>query len=52
MGIFNVTLRKVGGIWFLKLGRINLSFCVSRRRDVLPGWMTGRALDMSEFNEA
>lgn len=28
--IFNVTARKVGGIWFLKLGRINLSFCVSR----------------------
>jgi hypothetical protein len=29
--LFNVSLRKVGGIWFLKLGRINLSFCVSRR---------------------
>ena len=28
--IFNVSRRKVGGIWFVKLGRINLSFSVSR----------------------
>jgi hypothetical protein len=28
--IFNITRRKVGGIWFLKLGRLNFSFCVSR----------------------
>ena len=28
--IFNVSLRKVGGIRFLKLGRVNISFCVSR----------------------
>jgi hypothetical protein len=23
-------LRKVGGIWFLRIGRINVSWCVSR----------------------
>lgn len=28
--IFNARCRKVGGIWFLKLGRINFSFCISR----------------------
>lgn len=28
--MFNVRLRKVGGIWFLKLGRITMSLCVSR----------------------
>jgi intein-encoded DNA endonuclease-like protein len=28
--IFNFKKRKVGGIWFFKLGRLNLSFCVSR----------------------
>lgn len=28
--ILNVSRRKVGGIWFVKLGRINLSFSVSR----------------------
>lgn len=27
---FNVSLRKVGGIWFAKAGRLTLSFCVSR----------------------
>lgn len=26
----NVSLRKVGGIWFLTMGRIHLMFCVSR----------------------
>jgi hypothetical protein len=30
MGVFNFKRRKVGGIWFVKLGRINLSFSVSR----------------------
>lgn len=29
--IFNVRLRKVGGIWFLTLGRVHFSFCVSRQ---------------------
>jgi hypothetical protein len=29
--IFNWSRRKVGGIWFVKLGRFNLSFCISRR---------------------
>lgn len=29
--IFNASRRKVGGIWFIKLGKINLSFCVSRQ---------------------
>jgi hypothetical protein len=32
--IFNVTTFKVGGIRFVKLGRITLSFCVSRPRDL------------------
>lgn len=30
MRFFNIRLFKVGGIWFLKLGRINLAFSVSR----------------------
>jgi hypothetical protein len=30
--ILNVSHRKVGGIWFVKLGRINISFSVSRPR--------------------
>jgi len=33
--IFNVSRRKVGGIWFVKLGRVNISFCVSRPRSIL-----------------
>ena len=33
--IFNVSRRKVGGIWFVKLGRINLSFSVSRPKSIL-----------------
>ena len=28
--IFNFSCRKVGGIWFFKLGRLCLSFCVTR----------------------
>lgn len=28
---FHVSARKVGGIWFVKAGRLNLSFSVSRR---------------------
>ncbi|MCK1741349.1 hypothetical protein IVA80_10855 [Bradyrhizobium sp. 139] len=27
---FNFSRRKVGGIWFVKLGRFNVSFCISR----------------------
>lgn len=30
--MFNISRRKVGGIWFLKLGRITFMFCVSRPR--------------------
>jgi hypothetical protein len=30
MNWLNYRRRKVGGIWFLTLGRINLSFSVSR----------------------
>ncbi len=30
MSIFNVRLKRVGGIYFLTLGRLNFSFCVSR----------------------
>lgn len=33
--IFNVSRRKVGGVWFVKLGRINLSFSVSRPKSIL-----------------
>lgn len=28
--IFNFRRRKVGGIWFVRLGRLQLSFCVCR----------------------
>lgn len=31
MTIFNVSTRKVGGIRFLKIGRLTFSFCVSAR---------------------
>lgn len=27
---FNVDWKKVGGIWFVKIGRLTFSFCVSR----------------------
>lgn len=27
--MFNVRMRRVGGIWFLQVGRINLSFSVT-----------------------
>jgi hypothetical protein len=30
MPAFNISRRKVGGIWFLKIGRFTLAFCVSR----------------------
>jgi len=33
--IFNASCRKVGGIWFVKLGRVNISFCVSRPKSIL-----------------
>lgn len=33
--IFNISRRKVGGIWFVKLGRVNISFCVSRPKNIL-----------------
>lgn len=28
--IFNIRLRKIGGIRFLSLGRLHFSFCISR----------------------
>jgi len=28
--MFNISYRKVGGIRFLKLGRITVSFCISK----------------------
>ncbi len=28
--MFNISLRKIGGLWFLKLGRITLMGCVSK----------------------
>jgi hypothetical protein len=28
--IFNVRRRKVGGIWFLRVGRLQFSFCLCR----------------------
>lgn len=39
--VLNIRLFKVGGIWFLKLGRINLSFSVSRE---LRGFEHGSAM--------
>jgi hypothetical protein len=27
-----MTIKKVGGIWFLKLGRLGFSFYISRRK--------------------
>lgn len=27
--LFNYSIRKVGGIWFIKVGRLNLSFSVT-----------------------
>jgi hypothetical protein len=27
----NFSARKIGGIWFLRLGKLRLSFCISRR---------------------
>lgn len=30
MTIFNISFRRVGGIRFLKIGRLTFSFCVSR----------------------
>jgi hypothetical protein len=30
--MFNLSRRKVGGIWFFRCGVFCLSFCVSRRR--------------------
>ena len=32
MNAFNISYRKVGGLHFLKLGRITLMFCVSKPR--------------------
>jgi len=28
--VFNMSARKVGGIWFLKIGRFCFSFCLCR----------------------
>jgi hypothetical protein len=28
--IFNLRRRKVGGIWFLRIGRFQMSFCLCR----------------------
>lgn len=28
--VFNYRCRKVGGIWFLRLGRLQFSFCLCR----------------------
>ena len=28
--LFNITRRKVGGIWFIRLGRVTISISVSR----------------------
>jgi HlyD family secretion protein len=33
--IFNASCRKIGGIWFVKLGRVNILFCVSRPKSIL-----------------
>ena len=31
MAVFNLSYRKVGGLHFIKVGRITLMFCLSRR---------------------
>jgi len=36
MNAFNVSYQKVGGLHFLKLGRITLMFCVSKPRAIMP----------------
>ena len=45
--VFNCSRRKVGGIWFVKLGRVNISFCVSRPKTIhdvqAMRWTTWRA---------
>ncbi len=32
--IFNVSYRKVGGLRFVRIGRLQLSFCVVKRRSI------------------
>jgi len=39
MNIFNVSYQKVGGLHFLKLGRITLMFCVSKPKQAEPAIM-------------
>lgn len=34
--IFNIRARKVGGIWFLRLGRLQFSFCLCREVKAAP----------------
>ena len=37
--IFNVSARKVGGLWFLKLGRLTISWSVSRQIVPVPAYI-------------
>jgi hypothetical protein len=38
MGVINFSRRKIGGIWFVKLGRFCFSFCLTREyRPLNPG---------------
>ena len=53
MPIFNFSYRKVGGLHFIKLGRLGCSFYVSRaltpRHDTAPAWLDERPEDYPEF---
>ena len=46
--IFNIRRRKVGGIWFLRIGRLQFSFCLCRsyakqeKRGAKPAHSSGR----------
>lgn len=33
--MWNISARKVGGLWFFKIGRLCLSFCVTREYKAL-----------------
>jgi hypothetical protein len=37
MNLFNISYRKVGGLRFLKLGRLCFSFCVTAEYKALKG---------------
>lgn len=50
MNVLNVRHRKVGGIWFLRIGRLQFSFCLCRgfdQRERRPrAYRGGRTIDL------